>query len=184
MKTAVNKIYNPEIECMSREAIREMQNERLQKTIRLVYDKVEVYRKRMDEKGVKPEDIKTVDDLHLLPFTQKTDLRDYFPYGLFAADLKDIVRIQGSSGTTGKPIVSGYTENDVEAWSEMVARALYAAGGGEDDIVQVAYGYGLFTGGLSAHQGATEIGATGIPMSSGNNERQIMMMQVLGATVL
>ena len=130
MKTAVNKIYNPEIECMSREAIREMQNERLQKTIRLVYDKVEVYRKRMDEKGVKPEDIKTVDDLHLLPFTEKTDLRDYFPYGLFAADLKDIVRIQGSSGTTGKPIVSGYTENDVEAWSEMVARALYAAGGG------------------------------------------------------
>ncbi len=184
MKTAVNKIYNPEIECMSREAIREMQNERLQKTIRLVYDKVEVYRKRMDEKGVKPEDIKTIDDLHLLPFTEKTDLRDYFPYGLFAADLKDIVRIQGSSGTTGKPIVSGYTENDVEAWSEMVARALYAAGGGEDDIVQVAYGYGLFTGGLGAHQGATKIGATVIPMSSGNTERQIMMMQELGATML
>ena len=184
MKTAVNKIYNPEIECMSREAIREMQNERLQKTIRLVYDKVEVYRKRMDEKGVKPEDIKTIDDLHLLPFTEKTDLRDYRPYGLFAADLKDIVRIQGSSGTTGKPIVSGYTENDVEAWSEMVARALYAAGGGEDDIVQVAYGYGLFTGGLGAHQGATKIGATVIPMSSGNTERQIMMMQELGATML
>ena len=184
MKTAVNKIYNPRIECMPREEIRKLQNERLQKTVRLVYDKVEVYRQRMDEKGVKPEDIKTIDDLHLLPFTEKTDLRDYFPYGLFAADLKDIVRIQGSSGTTGKPIVSGYTENDVEAWSEMVARALYAAGGGEDDIVQVAYGYGLFTGGLGAHQGATKIGATVIPMSSGNTERQIMMMQELGATML
>ena len=184
MKTAVNKIYNPQIECMPRDEIRKLQNERLQKTVRLVYDKVEVYRQRMDEKGVKPEDIKTIDDLHLLPFTEKTDLRDYFPYGLFAADLKDIIRIQGSSGTTGKPIVSGYTENDVEAWSEMVARALYAAGGGEDDIVQVAYGYGLFTGGLGAHQGATKIGATVIPMSSGNTERQIMMMQELGATML
>ena len=184
MKTAVNKIYNPQIECMTRDEIRKMKNERLQKTVRLVYDKVEVYRQRMDEKGVKPEDIKTIDDLHLLPFTEKTDLRDYFPYGLFAADLKDIIRIQGSSGTTGKPIVSGYTENDVEAWSEMVARALYAAGGGEDDIVQVAYGYGLFTGGLGAHQGATKIGATVIPMSSGNTERQIMMMQELGATML
>ena len=184
MKKAVNKIYNPKIECMPREELRELQNERLRKTVRLVYDKVEVYRKRMDEKSVKPEDIKTVDDLHLLPFTQKTDLRDYFPYGLFAADLKDIVRIQGSSGTTGKPIVSGYTKEDIDAWSEMVARALSAAGGDENDILQVAYGYGLFTGGLGAHQGGTLLGSTVIPMSSGNTERQVMMMKELGTTML
>ena len=123
-------------------------------------------------------------DIVKLPFTQKTDLRDNFPYGLFAADLKDIVRIQGSSGTTGKPIVSGYTENDIKVWTEMVARALTAAGGTKDDIIQIAYGYGLFTGGLGAHQGATEIGATVIPMSSGNTQRQIIMMKELGATML
>ena len=138
----------------------------------------------MDEAGVKPEDINGIEDIVKLPFTQKTDLRDNFPYGLFAADLKDIVRIQGSSGTTGKPIVSGYTENDIKVWTEMVARALTAAGGTKDDIIQIAYGYGLFTGGLGAHQGATEIGATVIPMSSGNTQRQIIMMKELGATML
>ena len=148
------------------------------------YNNVPAYRKRMDEAGVKPEDINGIEDIVKLPFTQKTDLRDNFPYGLFAADLKDIVRIQGSSGTTGKPIVSGYTENDIKVWTEMVARALTAAGGTKDDIIQIAYGYGLFTGGLGAHQGATEIGATVIPMSSGNTQRQIIMMKELGATML
>ena len=148
------------------------------------YNNVPAYRKRMDEAGVKPEDINGIEDIVKLPFTQKTDLRDNFPYGLFAADLKDIVRIQGSSGTTGKPIVSGYTENDIKVWTEMVARALTAAGGTKDDIIQIAYGCGLFTGGLGAHQGATEIGATVIPMSSGNTQRQIIMMKELGATML
>ncbi len=177
-------IYDPNIECMPREALRELQNERLRKTVKLEYDNVPVYRERMDAKGIKPEDIRSVDDLRYLPFTNKTDLRDEFPFGLLAAPKSEIVRIQGSSGTTGKPIVSGYTENDVEVWTEMVARALTAAGGGKDDIVQVAYGYGLFTGGLGAHQGASRIGAMTVPMSSGNTQRQIMMMRELGATML
>ncbi len=185
MKSTIKAgIYDPKIECMPRETLRELQNERLRKTVKLEYDNVPVYRERMDAKGIKPEDIKTVDDLRYLPFTNKTDLRDQFPFGLLAAPKSEIVRIQGSSGTTGKPIVSGYTENDVEVWTEMVARALVAAGGGKDDIVQVAYGYGLFTGGLGAHQGASRIGAMTIPMSSGNTQRQIMMMRELGATML
>jgi phenylacetate-CoA ligase len=138
----------------------------------------------MDKAGVKPEDINSIDDIVKLPFMEKTDLRDNFPYGLFAADIRDMVRIQGSSGTTGKPIVSGYTQNDVDVWTEMVARAITAAGGGKDDIIQVAYGYGLFTGGLGAHQGATQVGAMVIPMSSGNTQRQIMMLKELGATML
>ena len=184
MKVTENKIFNPEIECMDRESIREIQSKRLVETVAHVYKNVPVYRARMDEAGVKPEDIKSVDDLHLLPFTNKTDLRDQFPYGLFAVDKSEIVRIQGSSGTTGKPIVSGYTQNDVDVWTEMVARALTAAGAGKDDIVQVTYGYGLFTGGLGAHQGATAVGAMVVPMSSGNTQRQLMMMHDLGATML
>ncbi len=184
MKVTENKIYNPEIECMDRAALRELQNKRLVETVNLVYNNVPVYRERMDAAGVKPEDIKSVDDLHLLPFTNKTDLRDQFPYGLLAAPKSEIVRIQGSSGTTGKPIVSGYTAHDVDVWTEMVARSLTAAGAGKDDIVQVTYGYGLFTGGLGAHQGATKVGAMVIPMSSGNTQRQLMMMHDLGATML
>ncbi len=177
-------IYNPSCECMTEEQKRSIQSERLRKTVELEYAKVPLYRKRMDDAGVKPEDIRSVDDLHLLPFTEKTDLRDEFPFGLLACDKKEIVRIQGSSGTTGKPIVVGYTQNDVEVWTEMVARAISAAGGTEDDIVQVAYGYGLFTGGLGAHQGADRVGAMVVPMSSGNTQRQIMMMKELGATML
>ena len=179
-----HKIYNPEMECIDREKLREIQGERLRKTVEICYNNVPLYRERMDKKGVKPEDIRTVDDIVLLPFTEKTDLRDNFPFGLFAADKKDIVRIQGSSGTTGKPIVSGYTQNDIDVWTEMVARSLTAAGCDENDIVQVCYGYGLFTGGLGAHQGASKIGAMVIPMSSGNTQRQIMMMQELGSTIL
>ena len=177
-------IYNDAMECMDFDERKKLQGERLRATVELEYNNVPAYRKRMDEAGVKPEDINGIEDIVKLPFTQKTDLRDNFPYGLFAADLKDIVRIQGSSGTTGKPIVSGYTENDIKVWTEMVARALTAAGGTKDDIIQIAYGYGLFTGGLGAHQGATEIGATVIPMSSGNTQRQIIMMKELGATML
>ena len=179
-----SRIYNPEMECMNPEQKKELQSERLRKTVKHVYENVALYRERMDAKGVSPEDIKSVDDLKLLPFTEKTDLRDTFPFGLFAVPKEKIVRIQGSSGTTGKPIVSGYTENDVKIWTEMVARAMASIGADEKDIVQVCYGYGLFTGGLGAHQGATKIGAMVVPMSSGNTQRQIMMMQELGSTIL
>ncbi len=180
----MNKIWNPQIECMDREEIIKLQNERLRNIVKLEYDRVPLYRERMDKKGIKPEDIRTIDDLKYLPFTEKTDLRDTFPYGLFAADKKDIVRIQGSSGTTGKPIVSGYTQNDIDVWTEMMARTLTAGNADENSIVQVCYGYGLFTGGLGAHQGASKIGAMTIPMSSGNTQRQLMMMQEMGTTHL
>ena len=180
----MNKIWNPAIECMDRSEIIKLQNERLRKVVKLDYDRVPLYRKRMDDKGIKPEDIRTIDDLKYLPFTEKTDLRDTFPYGLFAADKKDIVRIQGSSGTTGKPIVSGYTQNDIDVWTEMMARTLTAGNADQDSIIQVCYGYGLFTGGLGAHQGASKIGAMTIPMSSGNTARQLMMMQEMGTTHL
>ena len=178
------RIYNPQMECMSFEEKKQLQSERLRQTVQHVYDNVTLYRERMNAKGVTPEDIQSVDDLHLLPFTEKTDLRDTFPFGLLAVPKEEIIRIQGSSGTTGKPIVSGYTKKDVDIWSEMVARAMAAIGADEKDIVQVCYGYGLFTGGLGAHQGATEVGAMVVPMSSGNTQRQIMMMKELGSTVL
>ncbi|MBR7084488.1 MAG: phenylacetate--CoA ligase [Oscillospiraceae bacterium] len=179
-----SRIYNPEMECMNPEQKRELQGERLRKTVKHVYENVTLYRERMDAKGVSPEDIRTVEDLKLLPFTEKTDLRDTFPFGLFAVPKEQIVRIQGSSGTTGKPIVSGYTEHDIENWTEMVARAMASIGADEKDVIQVCYGYGLFTGGLGAHQGATKVGAMVVPMSSGNTQRQIMMMQELGTTIL
>lgn len=180
----IHYIFNKEMECMAPEERRKLQGERLRQTIELEYNNVPAYRERMDAAGVKPEDINSIDDIVKLPFMQKTDLRDNFPFGLFAADKKDIIRIQGSSGTTGKPIVSGYTQNDIDVWTEMVARAMKCAGADENDIIQVAYGYGLFTGGLGAHQGATEVGAMVVPMSSGNTQRQIMMLKELGATML
>lgn len=178
------KIWNPEIECMDREQRRKLQGERLQSVVRREYEGVPLYRERMEAKGIRPEDIRTVDDLKYLPFTDKTDLRDTFPYGLLACPKRDIVRVQGSSGTTGKPIVSCYTQNDVDVWTEMMARALTAAGADADSIVQVCYGYGLFTGGLGAHQGASRVGAMTVPMSSGNTQRQIMMMREMGSTHL
>ena len=177
-------MYNPKMEAMSRDERYALQSERLRRVVRHEYDNVAVYRARMDAKGIRPEDVRSLEDLKYLPFMEKTDLRDQFPYGLLAVPLHDIVRIQGSSGTTGKPIVSGYTQGDVDVWTEMMARTLSAAGGGADDIVQVAYGYGLFTGGLGAHQGAGKLGATVLPMSSGNTQRQIMMMRELGVTML
>ncbi|MBR6762742.1 MAG: phenylacetate--CoA ligase [Clostridia bacterium] len=179
-----DRIYNPQMECMDPEVRRKLQGERLRATVALEYANVPLYRERMDKAGIKPEDIHSMDDLKYLPFTEKTDLRDEFPFGLLASPKSEIVRIQGSSGTTGKPIVSGYTQNDVEVWTEMVARALSAAGCTREDIVQVCYGYGLFTGGLGLHQGASQIGAMTIPMSSGNTQRQIMMMRDLGSTIL
>ncbi|MBQ3222988.1 MAG: phenylacetate--CoA ligase [Clostridia bacterium] len=177
-------IWNPEAECMDRGQIRELQEEKLRKTVRRMYENVPLYRSRMQEKGLEPGDIRTLDDLRHLPFIDKPDLRDEFPFGLFSSPKSDIVRIQGSSGTTGKPVLAGYTAADIELWSECMARTLSACGTTKDDIVQVAYGYGLFTGGLGAHQGASKIGAMTVPMSSGNTARQIMMMTELKASVL
>ena len=179
-----HRIYNPAMECISRDELMHLQGERLKATVRREYDNVPMYRARMDAAGVKPEDIRGLEDLKYLPFMEKTDLRDYYPFDLLAVPKHDIVRIQGSSGTTGKPIVSGYTRNDVDVWTEMMARTLTAAGGTADDIVQVGYGLGLFTGGFGAYQGADKIGAMVIPMSSGNTQRQIMMMKDLGSTML
>ena len=184
MSQREHRIYNPAIECISRDELHKIQGERLAATVKLEYENVPVYRERMDAAGVKPEDIRSLEDLKYLPFMEKTDLRDYYPFGLLASPKKDIVRIHGSSGTTGKPIVSGYTQNDVDVWSEMMARTLTAAGATSEDIVQVTYGLGLFTGGFGAYQGASKLGAMVIPMSSGNTQRQIMMMRDLGATIL
>ncbi|MEF9894492.1 MAG: phenylacetate--CoA ligase [Clostridia bacterium] len=184
MEAKEYKIWNPEMECMDREQMRALQGKRLANTVKRVYENVPMYQKRMDEKGIKPEDIRTVDDLRYLPFTDKPDLRDQFPYGLFAAPKREIVRIHGSSGTTGMPIVVGYTQNDLDVWTEMAARGVTMAGGGPDDIVQVCYGYGLFTGGLGLHQGASRVGAMVIPMSSGNTQRQIGMLQAMGTTMM
>ena len=179
-----HRIFNPAMECISRDELYALQSERLRQVVRHEYDNVRLYRERMDAKGVKPEDIRTVEDLKYLPFTEKSDLRDEFPYGLLSVPQEEIVRIHGSSGTTGKPIVSGYTRGDVDVWSEMMARTLTAAGCSREDIVQVAYGFGLFTGGFGAYQGADRIGAMVLPMSSGNTQRQIMMMQEMGSTIL
>ena len=177
-------IRNPEIECMPREQIRELQSERLVAQVARMYERVECFRNRMDAKGLKPSDIHGVEDLHLIPFSYKSDLRDYYPYGLFAEPLSNIVRVHTSSGTTGKRIVVGYTQNDLEIWAECVARIMNGLGMDDASIVQVAYGYGLFTGGLGAHGGGEKIGATVIPISSGNTALQIQTMIDFGATVL
>ena len=177
-------ILNKEKECMSREEIKALQSEKLVWQVKRMYEKVELFRNRMDELNLKPEDIHGIEDLHKLPFSYKKDLRDYYPYGLFAVPMKDIVRLHASSGTTGKQIVVGYTKNDLKMWSECFARQLAAAGGSSDDFVQVCYGYGLFTGGLGAHDGAQYLGATVIPASTGNTQRQIQTMVDFGATIL
>ncbi|MDY3928983.1 MAG: phenylacetate--CoA ligase [Clostridia bacterium] len=177
-------IYQPEIECMNREELKKLQSERLVWQVKRMYENVELFRKRMDEKGLKPDDIKSIDDLSKLPFSYKQDLRDYYPYGLFAVPMKDVVRIHASSGTTGKQIVVGYTRHDLDMWDNCAARQLYAAGGSDKSFVQVSYGYGLFTGGLGLHGGAQKIGATVIPTSSGNTQRQIQTMIDFGSTIL
>ena len=168
--------YTPNIETASREELAAIQSERLVKTVKRVYDNVPAYRKKMDDIGLKPEDIKSVDDLSKLPFTYKQDLRDNYPYGLFACPMRDVVRIHASSGTTGKQTVVGYTENDLDMWAECAARALVAAGATPDDIVHVSYGYGLFTGGLGIHAGAQKLGAAVVPASTGNTRRQLQIL--------
>ncbi len=180
----MEKYYTPEIETASRETITQLQSERLCATVKRVYENVPFYRNKMEAAGVYPEDIRTIEDLHKLPFSYKQDLRDTYPYGLFAVPLKDVVRLHASSGTTGKQIVVGYTKNDLDIWDECVARALTAAGCTEDDMVHVSYGYGLFTGGLGADGGAKRIGATAIPVSSGNTQRQVTILKDFGSTIL
>ena len=169
---------------MSREQMHQLQSERLCKLVEHVYTNVAFYRKKMIEAGVKPADIKTIEDIVKLPFTSKQDLRDNYPFGLFAVPMKDIVRVHASSGTTGKPTTVGYTRNDLEVWKEVVARCFTMCGIGSDDIMQVAYGYGLFTGGLGAHYGAEEVGASVIPISGGNTRRQLQLMADYGVTAL
>ncbi|MBR4306382.1 MAG: phenylacetate--CoA ligase [Bacteroidaceae bacterium] len=177
-------IHNPQMECMSREDMRKLQGERLAATVKRCYEKVPFYKKKMDELGIKPEDIKSVDDVVKLPFTTKHDLRDEYPYGLQAVPMDEIKRIHASSGTTGKPVVGTYTQADLDMWSECVARVLAVGDIGPGDVVQVSYGYGLFTGGLGAHDGVGKLGAVQLPTSAGNSEKQIMLMQDLGTTAL
>ena len=176
--------YQPEIECASREQIRAWQDERLVETVEHAYKNVEFYRRKMDEKGIKPTDIKSVDDLCKLPFLTKADLRDAYPYGLLAVPREDAVRIQSTSGTTGKRVVAFYTQDDIDLWEDCCARAIVAAGGTRSDVVQVSYGYGLFTGGPGLNGGSHKVGCLTLPMSSGNTARQIQFIQDLGATIL
>ncbi len=178
------KYWNADIECMSLEDMKKLQSERLVKQVKHVYENVPYYRNLMDQKGVTPDDIQSVDDLHKLPFLSKADLREAYPYGLLAKPLSECVRIHSTSGTTGKRVVAFYTQHDVDLWEDCCARAITAAGGTEDDICQVAYGYGLFTGGAGMHGGSQKVGSLTLPMSSGNTERQIQFMQDLGTTIL
>ncbi len=177
-------IWNEAKECMSRDEMTALQSKRLAKTVNRVYHNVEYYRKKMQAAGIEPGDITGIEDLHKLPYTTKDDLRDTYPFGLFAAPQQEIVRIHASSGTTGKATVVGYTRKDIDVWSECVARALTMAGVGKGDTIQVAYGYGLFTGGLGAHYGAEHLGATVVPMSTGNTKRLTTMMEDFGVTAI
>ncbi len=177
-------IHNPQMECMSREEMRKLQSERLVATVKRCYEKVPFYKRKMDELGVKPEDIKSIDDVTKLPFTTKYDLRDEYPFGLQAVPMDQIRRIHASSGTTGKPVVGTYTQADLDMWSECCARVFAVGDIGPGDVVQVSYGYGLFTGGLGAHDGAAKLGAVQLPTSAGNSEKQIMMMQDMGTAAI
>ncbi|MDR3140751.1 MAG: phenylacetate--CoA ligase [Tannerellaceae bacterium] len=177
-------IWNETVECMERGEMQKLQSIRLKRVVEHAYHNTPFYRKKMQEMGLTPDDIESIDDITKLPFTAKQDLRDNYPFGLMAVPMSEIVRLHASSGTTGKPIVVGYTRKDLSIWSETVARCLYAAGVTRNDTVQVSYGYGLFTGGLGLHGGVENIGGTVIPMSSGNTQKQIQLMHDFGAKVL
>lgn len=177
-------IWDKNAECMTEKQRQELQLERLQRIVKYAYEKVPFYRRRFDKAKVKPEDIKSLKDITKLPFTQKDDLREAYPFELFAVPLKEIVEIHTSSGTTGKPVVAGYTRNDIDIWSEVMARALSMAGTTRDDIVQNCYGYGLFTGGLGVHYGAHRIGAMVVPISAGQTKRQIQCLVDFGSTII
>lgn len=180
----MSNYYQESIECASREEIERIQLERLQKQVKHVYANVPYYRNLMDQKNVKPEDIKTLKDLAKLPFLSKADLRDNYPDGLLAVPKSEVRRIQSTSGTTGKRVIAFYTAHDLDVWAECCARAIVAAGGTKDDVVHVSYGYGLFTGGMGLHDGSYKVGSMTLPMSSGNTERQIQFMRDLGSTIL
>lgn len=180
----MKKYYQEEMETMPADKLRELQSERLVKQVKRVWDNVPYYRKKMEAAGVTPDDIKGLEDLHKLPFMTKDDLRDAYPYGLLACDRKNVVRIHSTSGTTGKRVVAFYTQNDLDLWDDCCARALTAAGADSGDIVQISYGYGLFTGGMGLHGGSTKLGCMTVPISSGNTDRQIQFMTDLEATVL
>lgn len=177
-------IWNREMECADRETIRTLQLKRLKQTVEICYHKVPLYKQKFDAIGLKPEHIKTLEDIEKIPFTTAEDLKNTYPFGMFAVDKKDVVRIHGSSGTTGKPKVVGYTKNDLDMWSEIVTRVICAAGGTPEDVVQIAFGYGLFTGGFGLHYGMEKLGAMVVPLSSGNTERQLMLMQDFESTIL
>ncbi len=176
--------WNKDLETMPREKLRSLQLERLKRVVKYAYEKVPFYRKRFDTSGIKPEDIRSLEDIKYIPFTSKADLREVYPFGMFAVPLSEIVEIHSSSGTTGKPVVMGYTKNDIEVWKEVMARSITTMGVTREDIIQIAYGYGLFTGGLGFHYGALAIGATIVPASAGNTRRQIELMRDFGTTVL
>ena len=178
------RYFQKEIETMPVEGIKKLQSEKLVKQVKHVYENVEYYRNLMDEKGVKPEDIKGIEDLHKLPFLTKADLRDAYPYGLLAKPLDECVRIQSTSGTTGRRVIAFYTQHDIDLWEDCCARAIVAVGGSEKDVCQVAYGYGLFTGGPGLNGGSHKVGCLTLPMSSGNTERQIQFMMDLSATII
>ena len=178
----MSRYYQPEIECASREEIRRIQSERLVKQVKNVYENVQFYRKKMDDMGLEPGDIKGIEDINKLPFTTKEDLRDNYPFGLLAVPPSKIARVQGTSGTTGKLTLASYTQNDVNVWGECVARGLTMAGLTSEDRLHICYGYGLFTGGMGLDLGAQALGAMAIPMSSGNTKRQLMCMEDFGAT--
>ena len=178
------EIWNRHFECMDRNGIKHVQSDKLRETVERVYFNVPYYRNKMQEAGIGPESIQTIDDIVKLPFTTKSDLRENYPFGLFAVPMSEIVRVHASSGTTGKPTVVGYTRNDISTWSEVMARTLTSAGANRNDFIQVAYGYGLFTGGLGLHYGGEKIGASVIPISGGNTVRQIQLMHDFGSTVL
>ena len=178
------RYYQKDIETMPVEEMKQLQSEKLVKQVKHVWDNVPYYRHLMEEKGVTPDDIQSIDDLHKLPFLSKADLRDAYPYGLLGKPLNECVRIHSTSGTTGRRVVAFYTQHDVDLWEDCCARAIMAAGGTEEDVVQVAYGYGLFTGGAGLHGGSHKVGSLTLPMSSGNTERQIQFMQDLSATIL
>ena len=180
----MTKYYQPEIECASREQIKAWQDERLVKQVKHVWDNVPYYRAKMEAAGLTPEDIKSSDDLHKLPFVTKDDLRECYPYGLLAKPLDECVKIHSTSGTTGKRVVAFYTQHDVDLWEDCCARAIMAAGGTEEDVVHVAYGYGLFTGGAGINGGSHKVGCLTLPMSSGNTDRQLQFMTDLGSTIL
>ena len=180
----MKKYFQPEIETMPREQIKEIQNDLFVKQFRRVYENVPYYRAKVDAAGVNPDEIQSIADIGKLPFLTKDDLREAYPDGLLAVPKKDVVRIHSTSGTTGKRVVAYYTQNDLDLWSDCTARAIVATGGSEDDVVQISYGYGLFTGGAGLNDGAHKLGALTVPMSSGNTDRQLQFMEDMQVTVL